>query len=192
MTKDTQLKPDEAILWDKLGFAQAGLKQYDDAITSYKKAIDAETASKKPSLPVIGSAQAGLGEIDARTGKVADANTAFDEAAKADPTRAPIYLRNQAIIFFQQGNADAQVAAANDAIKISPNDAILYYLIGNGLVQKATVDAKTHAIVLPAGCADAYQKYLELAPDGQFAGEVKGILQSAGQKINSSYKAGKH
>lgn len=192
MTKDTGAKPDEAILWAKLAYAQAGLKQYDDAITSYKKAIDLETASKKPRMDVIGAAQAGLGEVYARTGKVPEANAAFDAAAKADPTRAPIYLRNQAIIFFQQGNTDAQVAAANDAIKVTPNDAILYYLIGNGLVQKATVDPKTHQIVLPPGCAEAYQKYLELAPQGQFAAEVQGILQSAGQKINSSYKAGRH
>lgn len=191
MTKDTAAKPDEAILWTKLGFAQAGLKKYDDAIASYKKSIDLENASKKPRMEVIGAAEAGLGEVYARTGKVQDANTAYDAAAKADPTRAPIYLRNQAIIFFQQGNADAQVAAADDAIKLNPNDAILYYLQGNGLVQKATVDPKTHEIVLPPGCAEAYQKYLELAPQGQFAGEVAGILQSAGQKVSSSYKAGK-
>ncbi len=192
MTRDTTAKPDEAILWAKLAYAQAGLKQYDDAITNYKKAIDLETASKKPRMDVIGSAQAGLGEVYARTGKVPEANAAFDAAAKADPTRAPIYLRNQAIIFFQAGNTDAQVGAAQDAIKVTPNDAILYYLIGNGLVQKATVDPKTHEIVLPPGCAEAYQKYLELAPQGQFAAEVQSILQSAGQKIQSSYKAGRH
>jgi len=192
MTKDTAAKPDEAILWAKLAYAQAGLKQYDDAITNYKKAIDLETASKKPRMDVIGSAQAGLGEVYARTGKVPEANAAFEAAAKADPTRAPIYLRNQAIIFFQQGNTDAQVSAAQEAIKATPNDAILYYLIGNGLVQKATVDPKTHEIVLPPGCAEAYQKYLELAPQGQFAAEVQSILQSAGQKIQSSYKAGRH
>ena len=67
----------------------------------------------------------------------------------------------------------------------------MYYLKGQGLVQKATVDPKTTAIVLPDGCADAYQKYLELAPTGPYAAEVQGILHQAGQKINSTYKAGK-
>ena len=46
-------------------------------------------------------------------------------------------------------------------------------------------------IVLPPGCAEAYQKYIELAPDGPYAGDVKAILQSAGQKIASTYKAPK-
>ena len=152
MTKDTTAKPDEALLWTKLGYAQAGLKKYDDAITSYKKAVDLETASKKPRMEIVGLAQAGLGEVYARTGKVDDANTAYDAAAKADPTRAGLYLKNEAIIFFQQGNGAAQGQAADRAIAVDPNDPILYYLKGNALVQNATVDPKTHEIVLPPGC----------------------------------------
>ncbi|MFZ0338751.1 MAG: carboxypeptidase-like regulatory domain-containing protein [Terracidiphilus sp.] len=182
-TKDTGLKPDEALLWNQLGYGQAGLKQYDDAITSYKKAVGLETASKKPRMPVIGQAQAGLGECYARTGKVPEANDAFAAAAKADPANAQLYLKNQAIIFFQQGNATAQSAAADQAIKAdaNPNDpnlAILYYIKAQGLIMSATVDAKGH-YVLPPDCAAAYKKYLELAPHGQFAADVTGILQQA-------------
>jgi tetratricopeptide (TPR) repeat protein len=182
-TRDTGLKPDEALLWNQLGYGQAGLKQYDDAITAYKKAVDLETASKKPRMPVIGQAQAGLGEIYARTGKVPEANAAFDAAAKADPANAPLYLKNQAIIFFQEGNSTAQSAAADEAIKADPNPndpnlAILYYVKGQGLIMNATVDAKGH-YVLPPDCAEAYQKYLQLAPHGQFAADVTGILQQA-------------
>jgi len=191
MTKDTAAKPDEALLWDNLGYAQAGEKKYDDAITSYKKAIDLETASKKPRMEVIGVAQAGLGEVYARTGKVPEANAAYDAAAKADPTRAALHLRNEAVIFFQEHNTTAQVAAADEAIKTDPNDAILYYIKGQGLVQNATIDPKTNRIVLPDDCTAAYQKYLDLAPNGPYAGEVAGILSQAGQKISSSYKAGK-
>ncbi len=182
-TKDTAAKPDEALLWNQLGYGQAGLKQYDDAITAYKKAVDLETASKKPRGPVIGQAEAGLGEIYARTGKVPEANAAFDAAAKADTVNAPLYLKNQAIIFFQEGNAAAQAAAADEAIKQDPNPndpnlAILYYIKGQGLIMNATVDAKGH-YVLPPDCAEAYQKYLQLAPHGQFAADVTGILQQA-------------
>lgn len=191
MTKDTAAKPDAAVLWAQLGLAQAGLKKYDDAETSFKKALAVDAAGSKPNLPVDGMANAGLGEIYARAGKVPEANAAYDAAAKANPSSAGVYLRNQAVIFFQTGNGDAQVAAADEAIKNDPNDPILYYLKGQGLIQKATFDAKTQHIVLPEGCADAYQKYLELAPTGAYAAEVQGILQQAGQKINTTYKAGK-
>ena len=140
MTKDTGLKPDEALLWVNLGFGQAGLKKYDDAIASYKKAVDLETAAKKPRPQVIGIADAGLGEVYARTGKVPEANAAYDASAKADPADAALNLRNEAIIFFQQGNSAAQVAAADEAIKVDPNQAILYYIKGQGLIQNATID----------------------------------------------------
>jgi tetratricopeptide (TPR) repeat protein len=190
MTKDTALKPDEALLWNSLGFAQAGLKDYDDAIATYKKAIDIETASKKPRLPVIAVANAGLGEVYARTGKVPDANAAYDAAVKADPTTAALNLRNEAVIFYQENNGPAQVAAADEAIKIDPNQAILYYIKGQGLVQNATVDPKNPAkIVLPPDCTAAYQKYLDLAPDGPYANEVASILQQAGEKVSPAYKA---
>ncbi len=196
MTKDSALKPDEALLWVNLGFGQAGLTKYDDAIASYKKALDLESASKKPRGGVLGLADAGLGEVYARTGKVPDANAAYDAAAKADPTNALLHLRNEAVIFFQQNNGAAQVAAADDAIKSDPNQsdpnlAILYYIKGQGLIQQATVDPKTQRIVLPPDCTAAYQKYLELSPNGPYSQEVAGILQQAGEKISSNYKAPK-
>jgi tetratricopeptide (TPR) repeat protein len=185
MQKDIAVKPDEALLWSNLGFGQGGLKQYDDAITSYKKAIDLETAAKKPRPQVVGLANAGLGEVYARTGKVPEASAAFDAAAKADPSNAGLHLRNEAIIFFQENNGPAQVAAADEAIKIDPTNAILYYIKGQGLVQNATVEPKTNRIVLPAECTAAYQKYLELSPNGPYAAEVAGILQqAAGVKAN--------
>jgi tetratricopeptide (TPR) repeat protein len=191
MTKDTQMRPMEPVLWSYLGQAQAGLKKYDDAETAYKKALEVDSTSKKPNPAIEGMANSGLGEIYARAGKVPDANAAYDAAAKANPPSAGMYLRNQAVIFFQAGNGEAQVAAADMAIKNDPNDALVYYLKGQGLIQKATFDNKTQRIILPDGCADAYQKYLELAPTGPYAAEVQGILQQAGQKVSSTYKAGK-
>jgi tetratricopeptide (TPR) repeat protein len=191
MTKDTGVMPDQSILWTNLARADVGLKKYDDAERNYKKALELESASKKPKPEVIGVANAGLGEVYARQGKVADANAAFDAAAKADPQRAAFHLRNEAVIFFQEKNADAQVAAADEALKVDPNQAILYYIKGQGLIQKATIDPKTNRIVLPPDCTEAYQKYLALSPDGPYAAEVKGILDQAGEKISSTYKAPK-
>jgi hypothetical protein len=83
------------------------------------------------------------------------------------------------------------VAAADKAIQADPTAALAYYLKGQGLIGKATVDPTTQRIVLPPDCSDAYQKYLQLAPTGQFAPDVKAILEQAGQKIETSYKAEK-
>ena len=194
MTKDTGVMPDQSILWTNLGRAHLGLKKYDEAEANYKKSIELETASKKPKPEVIGVANAGLGETYARQGKVPEAQAAFEAAAKADPTRASFHLRNEAVIFFQERNGPAQVAAADAALAADPNNpnqAILYYIKGQGLIANATVDPKTNRIVLPPECEEAYQKYLALSPTGPYAAEVKGILEQAGEKVNANYKAPK-
>ncbi|MGH9607667.1 MAG: hypothetical protein ACRD3N_18405 [Terracidiphilus sp.] len=192
MTKDTAVKPDQAILWTELATGQRGLKQYDQAIVNYQKALSLEQAEKKPAPSILGTAESGLGECYARTAKVPEANAAFDAAVKDDPTRASFYLRNEAVIFFQEHNTAAQVAAADEAIKADPTMAILYYIKGQGLIENATIDPKTKRIVLPPDCTAAYQKYLQLDPTGPFAAEVAGILQQAGEKVSSNYRAGRH
>jgi tetratricopeptide (TPR) repeat protein len=193
MLKDTAAKPDASVLWAYLGEAQSGLKKYDEAIASFKKAIDVDLASKKPppNPQIQGLAQSGLGEIYARTGKIQEANDAYDAAAKVYPTLAGFYLKNEAVIFFQTQQADAQVAAADKAIAVTPDVALLYYLKGNGLVGKTTMDDKTKKLVPPPGCMEAYQKYLQLDPNGLYSADVKSILASFNQSIDTSYKAGK-
>jgi tetratricopeptide (TPR) repeat protein len=191
MLKDTAAKPDASVLWAQLGQAQLGLKKYDDAETTYKKVLDVEAASKKPNPQAQGAADAGLGEIYARTGKVPEATAAYDAAAKANPPQAGVYLKNEAVIFYQEHNPDAQAAAADKAIQADPTMAVAYYLKANGLVANTTADPVTNKLIPPPGCIEAYQKYLDLAPTGLYAGEVKAILASFAQKPDTTYKAPK-
>jgi hypothetical protein len=191
MLKDTALKADSDLLWYELGNSQLGLKKWDDATASFKKAVDLGTAAKKPSPELIGGATAGMGEAAARGGKVDEAQADYDAAAKANPAKAGFYYSNETIIFSQTGNTDAQAAAADKTIAADPNDAIAYYLKGQALIGKATMDSKTNKIILPPGCAEAYQKYLDLAPTGQFANDVKAILAQSNEKVETKYKAKK-
>lgn len=200
MLKDTAAKADASVLWAQLGQAQLGLareqkdsQKFDDAEATFKKVLDIEAASKKPNPSTQGAAESGLGEIYARTGKAPEANAAYDAAAKINPPQAAFYLRNEMVIFFQENNPDAQVAVADEVIKTDPNLALAYYLKGNGLVGKATVDPKTNKLVAPPGCQEAYEKYLQLAPTGQYASDVKSILVSlqATLPTNAPVKPGK-
>ena len=191
MQKDTQAKPDAAVLWLELGAAQAGEKKNSDAETSLKKAIELDSQSKKPSPEIEAAANNALGEVLANEGKVPDSQAAYDAAAKINPAQAGMYYGNEAIIMSRAGQPDGTVAAADKAIAADPTKPIPYYLKGQALINKATVDPKTGKIQAPPGTAEAYQKYLELAPDGQFAAEVKGVLTEMGETIKSSYKAPK-
>jgi tetratricopeptide (TPR) repeat protein len=191
MQQATQIKPDSSVLWLELGTAQNGLKKYDDAITSLKKAIELDTASKKPSPEIQGAANNALGEAYASTNKIPDATAAYDAAAKAQPADAGMFYSNEAIVLSKAGNADATVAAADKAIAADPKKPVPYYLKGQALIGKATVDPKTQRIVAPPGTEEAYQKYLELAPTGPMAPEAKAILEQIGSKQQTKYSAGK-
>jgi len=194
MLKDSGAKPDAAVLWVLLGQAQIGVanvkndtQKYAEAEVSLKKGIEVDAASKKPIPSIQGIAYSGLGEIYARTGKVPEASDAYDSAAKAFPAGAAGYYKNEAVIFLNLGNSDATAAAADKAITTDPTQALPYYLKGQALIQKATIDPATGKMILPAGCAEAYQKYLDLAPNGTFAGDVKGILAEATQTHNTAF-----
>ena len=192
MKEAVAVKPLASVLWLELGVAQVGLKKNDDALASLKKAIDLEATSKKPNPDIQAAANNSLGEVYANQNKLPESMAAYDEAAKIDPKGAALYYTNEAIVLDRLGHADETVAAADKAIAADPTRAIAYYLKGKALVGKSTIDPKTGKLVAPPGCAEAYQKYLDLAPTGAMAGEVKQILtEMTTTQVTNSYKASK-
>lgn len=179
LIKDSGLAADETSLWQNLGQAQIGLKKLDEAEKAFQRVLEIQSASSSPKPGVQAFANAGLGEIYARTGKAPEAAKAFDAAVRLDTPHAGMYLRNEALVFLQAGDAEAQVAAAEKAIKAEPRDALAYYIKGNGLLKKAGVDLASKHLDLPPGCAEAFQKYLSLAPAGPYAAEAQSVLHRA-------------
>lgn len=191
MQKDVAIMPNASVLWVELGIAQKGAKQWSDAVTSLQKGIAMEKTAKKPNPNLLGSAEDALGESLANEGKYAESQAAYDAAATDNPANAAMHYTNETIMMARFNQTDAVVSAADKAIAADPNDPIPYYLKGQALVSKATLDPKTQKIVAPPGCIEAYQKYLELAPNGQFAGDAKAVIQEMGQTQSTNYKAGK-
>jgi tetratricopeptide (TPR) repeat protein len=212
MQQATAAKPDEGILWITLGDSQLGaadaaakaakaagtsptdpavMQKYTDAATSYKKGIDLNAASKKPSPEAAAAGYNQLGQAYGKMGNAKDSADAYEMAAKAQPTNAAMYYFNEAATLYNAGKLPEAQAAADKAIAADPKKAEAYYIKGQALIPQATVDPKTQKIVAPPGCVEAYQTYLELAPDGPHAADVKGILQGIGAEVKSTYKAPK-
>ena len=146
MTKDTGTQARRALAVEQPRRSRRpGSKKTTMPSRPTRKSIDMETASKKPRLPVIGSAQAGLGEIYARTAKFLKPMPPLTLPPRPILPMRLFILRNEAVIFYQENNNAAETAAADEAIKIDPNQAILYYIKGQGLVANATVDPKTQS-----------------------------------------------
>ena len=221
MLKDTAAKPSQVYLWIELGLAQLGQKKYEDAEISFKNVLgtgpapqnqssgggfyaadgkgthsggglaapDATPAKHNPEVE--GISQSSLGEIYIHTNRIPEAQAAFDKAAAANPAQAGLYYSNEAVFFFQINNAPAQLDAANKAIAADPTRARNYYFKAQALATQATVDPKTNKLILPPGCLEAYQKYLELDPNGQFAADSKSIIAAAGASFKAVFKPNK-
>jgi tetratricopeptide (TPR) repeat protein len=212
MKQATDSRPNEGLLWavqgevytaqgKKLAAADRANKTnplQDDAVkTAYgnaaqalQKASDLMAAAPKPNPEQQATVLNQLGNVYAEEGKPSDATAAYDKAVALVPKNAGTYYYNEAAVMFNAHQDDAALAAADKAITADPNQPMPYYIKGQELLAKATVDSKG-TIVPPPGCVDAYQKYLELAPDGPEAPAVKEVLTSLGQKIQTKYKAGK-
>ena len=166
-------------------------KNYGDAVTNYKKSIDLNAASKKPDPMTQATAYNQMGNCLAKAGKLDDASAAFESAVKLQPASAGVYYNNEAAVLFNANQMDGALAAAEKAIAADPNRPDPYFIKGQVLIAKTTLDPKTNKLVAPPGCAEAYQKYLELAPDGPQAPTVREVLASLGEKVDTNYKAGK-
>jgi len=218
MLKDTTAKPDQPYLWIELGLAQMGQKKYDAAEVSFNAALsrgdtaqaktpssgfytaDGRTASgtsggtvapppnTKSKPEIEGLSWSNLGEVYIRTKRIPEGQAAFDKAAAANPAQAGLFYGNETIFLFQIGNAAAQLDAANKAIAVDPTRARNYYFKAQALTTQATVDPKTQKLILPPGCLEAYQKYLELDPNGQFAPDTKAIIAAAGASLKPVFK----
>jgi len=191
MQQATAAKPDEPLLWIELGNAQLGAKKYDDAIVSFQKTVDLNAASKKPQPTLAGAAYNQLGQSYARSSKLKEASDAYEKAAQAEPAKAGMYYFNEAATLYNVNSRDEATVAADKAIAADPTKADAYYIKAQGLIGKSTVDSKSQKIVPPPGCVEAYEKYLELAPEGPHAPEIKQIVAAFDDKVVSNYKASK-
>lgn len=211
MTDATAAKPDEAILWATLGQAQLDLAKaaqktahdnktadaslpdkYAAAAASYQKAIDLNAKAAKPSAETAAASENQLGDALGRSGKVKEASDAYEAAAKADPTKAGMYYYNEAATLFNAGmptgKMDGVAEAADKAIAADPTKVEAYYIKTQALAPNITTtpDGK---FVAPPGLIESCEKYLELAPTGPHAQEMKDLLTGLGQQIKTSYKA---
>jgi tetratricopeptide (TPR) repeat protein len=196
--------PNRWEFYQALGNSQINQQEFEDATTSYQKGIDKAqsvidgTLPKDPKNPSTDpvKAKAGIGQMLTSQGnaflkvhKNKEAVAAFTKAAEMDPNPAIAYF-NLCATQYNTGNVDGALAACDKAIAADPNKADAYFIKGSLLVGQGTMD-KDNKIKVPAGTDVALKKYLELAPDGPHAADVKQMLEYIGSKVETTYKTRK-
>ena len=173
-----------------LGNAQLNLGQYDAAIGTYTGAInlaqaelDAKTPGADPQVTKTGIAQMLTSEGNAylKQHKNDLAIAAYTKAAEISPNPGLAYFNICAVEYNTGNTTGAALAACDQAIAADPSKADAYFIKGSMLFSNGTVDAQGKYL-LPPGTIEALEKYLQLAPSGAHAADVKAMLDMAGVK----------
>jgi len=208
ISEATQMDPNRDLLWAKLGdyeesaggkATDAGekTKDYGEAVTDYEKAVnlkqkalDAEPSKKTPEeIKKLASYYNNLGQAEAKAGKTDDAVKSYAQAIQVDPSGAAQYYFNTGAVLTNAGRVDDAIVAFDKSIAADPNRAEAYYWKGVNMIGKATL--KGDKMVAPDGTAQAFNKYLELQPTGQFAEPAKQMLASIGASVETQYGTNK-
>jgi tetratricopeptide (TPR) repeat protein len=200
LTEATQVDPGRDLLWFKLGdyYRLSAPKQtdpaekkkrLDSAVDSYQKAVDlkkAATNDKDPNATKnLAAYYNNLAEAYAKANKTDDAIKTYAMAAQADPASSAQYYFNMGAVLTNTGKVDDAIAAFDKVIAADPNRADAYYWKGVNLIGKATLQGDK--MVAPPGTAEAFQKYLELAPTGANADAAKQMLASIGSSVETGF-----
>ncbi len=186
-SKATEVDPNQHVVWGNLAdsyAARAKTKTGADQTADLGKAAEAyqKALAIKPDDAAYHNNYA---LVLAQEKKYDDAQAELTKAAQADPTNAGKYYFNLGAVYVNTGNADAAAAAFKKAIEVDPNYAEAYYQYGLSLMGKATVDnGKT---IAPPGTAEAFQKYLDLAPTGPNAQTAKDMITSLGATVQTNF-----
>jgi tetratricopeptide (TPR) repeat protein len=189
------------LIWFKLGDAYRGSaakqtdpaekqKRYETAAADYQKAIDLRTASETAQKETDHSLKLAayynnLAEAYAKANKVDDSLANYNKAAGLDPTHAATYYFNEGAILTNAGKVDDAIVAFDKVIATDPTRAAAYYWKGVNLIGKATL--KGDKMVAPEGTAEAFQKYLDLEPEGKLAQPAKDMLTSIGATVETGF-----
>jgi tetratricopeptide (TPR) repeat protein len=201
LNEANQIDSTRDLIWFKLGDAyrmsapkqtdpEEKKKRYEMAATDYRKAIElrgaSDAAQKDPeNNKKMAAYYNNLAEAYSKANKVDDSVANYNKAAGLDPAGAGTYLFNEGAVLTNAGKVDDAIAAFDKVIAADPTKAEAYYWKGVNLIGKATL--KGDKMVAPEGTAEAFQKYLELQPQGRMAQPAKDMLASIGATIETGF-----
>jgi len=184
-----EMDPKQHVIWGNMADAYSGqagkttgdeqTKAYEGAFDAYKKAIELK--------PDDAAYHNNYGLLLARAKKFDEAKAELQSAAALDPPGAGKYFFNLGAVLVNGGNYGQAEEAFKQAIAADPTYADAHYQYGVALMAKATTTADGK-VVPPPGTVEAFQKYLELKPDGKDAEAAKGMLAAVGSNVSTSYQ----
>lgn len=167
--------PNMHLLWAKLGEAYDLAGRNEDAAKAYEQAIALK--------PEVAGYYNNYGNVLARQGKIEEAQKAYVKSAELDPANAANAWRNFGIVLYNAGKMKEAIEPLKKAAEIDPKSAQTWYLLGAALVN--TMEFKQVGdkmeVIVPPGTAEAYEKAIELDPNGPYGAQAKQGLEALQQ-----------
>jgi len=107
----------------------------------------------------------------------AEAIDSYNRAAELSSTPGKAYF-NVCAAAYNTGDVNGAIAACRKSLQADPTNANAWFVLGSSLFSGASTDA-SGKFVISAETRQALEKYLELAPNGPHAVDVKQMLDFA-------------
>ncbi len=174
------------VILGNLALAYQDAGQHDKAADTFVKASQLEPTNPNYLL--------GAATNLAYGGKIQEASADCEKIAAVSATTVGTCWRNIGVVLYNTNQLQAAVTPLQKATQVNPNDADAWFLLGNALMntmQSKMVNGKLTAVVVP-GTVEAFQKYLELAPNGPEADQARQslmALQQLGAGVDTKFIA---
>lgn len=167
--------PNLHLVWAKLGEAYETAGRNEEAAQAYQQAI-----AVRPDQPGYYN---NLGNVLARLGKIEEAKAAYTKSAELDPANAATAWRNFGISLYNANRLGEAVEPLQKSAELDPKNAQTWYLLGASLVYKMTLKKVGDKEVpeFAPGTIEAYQKAIELDPNGTYGAQAKAGLEQLQQ-----------
>ena len=165
-----------------LGDAQLNAGEPNDALATYDRALAAAQSEKpaegKPDSiwkSLLGRIYTNRGNASLRLHRNADALDSFTRAADVDPNPAIAFF-NLCATAYNTGNDELSLSACRRASQADPSHADIWFILGSVLLADSSKTDANGKLIAPPECRQALDKYLELAPNGPRASDVRQML----------------
>jgi len=189
LNKAAEMDAKQGAVWTTLADAYVGKAQATpaEAAANYSKAFDAFKKAIEI-LPTDAGLYNNYALALAKDKKLDEAKLNLSKAAELDPPGAGKYYYNLGALLVNSGQNEAAQDVFKKATEADPNYADAHFQLGMSLAAKAGADPKTGQVTAAPGTVEALQKYLELKPDGPYAGQAKEMIAALGGSVSTTFQ----